>query len=368
MLYHHDNRDYHQAAATAATRARRKLDALIDQGRIRAAKVIDIVQDQQPEDRIARADAINFRDGEDGLTITSGGQHDGIHQHALHQACGRVDLPRSFARHLTDPEHQPWGRELLATNLNELFEKHQPDKRYLLRSVDNEVRGFLSDRYRRLDSRPIVESFAKACGAIGALPVEGYVTDTKLAIKALLPRVYEPLSNEIMAFGVVLENSDFGNGALSLRAFCLRLWCTNFAITDESIRKVHLGARLSDDISWSQSTYDLDTKTMASAVTDVVHGQLAPARIDELQAAIVEANDKQIDPMKVGQHLRKSLSKAEVDQVTSAFNSPDVEHMPAGNTVWRLSNAISWVAGQTEDAERKLDLMKAAGAVLPKAA
>jgi hypothetical protein len=35
---------------------------------------------------------------------------------------------------------------------------------------------------------------------------------------------------------------------------------------------------------------------------------------------------------------------------------------------WRLSNAISWIAGQTKDAERKLDLMKIAGDVLPKAA
>jgi hypothetical protein len=41
--------------------------------------------------------------------------------------------------------------------------------------------------------------------------------------------------------------------------------------------------------------------------------------------------------------------------------------MPAGSTVWRLSNAISWVAGQTKDAERKLDLQKLAGSVLPTA-
>jgi hypothetical protein len=34
---------------------------------------------------------------------------------------------------------------------------------------------------------------------------------------------------------------------------------------------------------------------------------------------------------------------------------------------WRLSNAISWVAGQTDDPERKLDLQKIAGSVLPEA-
>jgi len=34
--------------------------------------------------------------------------------------------------------------------------------------------------------------------------------------------------------------------------------------------------------------------------------------------------------------------------------------MPSGNTMWRLSNAVSWVAGKTEDAERKLEISKAA--------
>jgi hypothetical protein len=40
----------------------------------------------------------------------------------------------------------------------------------------------------------------------------------------------------------------------------------------------------------------------------------------------------------------------------------------SGNTNWRLSNAISWIAGQTKETERNLDLMKTAGEVLPKAA
>jgi hypothetical protein len=65
--------------------------------------------------------------------------------------------------------------------------------------------------------------------------------------------------------------------------------------------------------------------------------------------------------------LRKALLKSEADAVIEAYNSPDTHNLPAGNTTWRFSNAISWIAGATEDAERKLDLMKIAGEVLPKA-
>src|SRR5262249_55027027 len=74
-----------------------------------------------------------------------------------------------------------------------------------------------------------------------------------------------------------------------------------------------------------------------------------------------KANDEKIEPQKVGERLRKVLTKGEVDQVVQTFNSPDVENLPPGNTTWRLSNALSWVAGKLTDAERKLDLMKLAG-------
>ena len=38
--------------------------------------------------------------------------------------------------------------------------------------------------------------------------------------------------------------------------------------------------------------------------------------------------------------------------------------MPAANSMWRLSNAVSWVAGKAEDAERRLETSKVAGQIL----
>ena len=72
----------------------------------------------------------------------------------------------------------------------------------------------------------------------GALPYEGYVTDTKIAIQAIMPEVYEPVPGEMVAYRLSVENSDFGNGALSVHAYLLRIWCTNLAITQEEMRQV----------------------------------------------------------------------------------------------------------------------------------
>ena len=84
--------------------------------------------------------------------------------------------------------------------------------------------------------------------------------------------------------------------------------------------------------------------------------------------AIRHANEQTVDVPSARDMLRKALLKSESDAVIEAYNSPDTYNLPAGNTTWRLSNAISWIAGSTEDAERKLELMKIAGEVLPKAA
>jgi hypothetical protein len=62
--------------------------------------------------------------------------------------------------------------------------------------------------------------------------------------------------------------------------------------------------------------------------------------------------------------LRKALQKHEADFVVEAYNSADTVNMPAGNSMWRLLNAISWVAGKTEHAGRKQEISKVAGQIL----
>ncbi len=291
-----------------------------------------------------------------------------MHDHAVGQAASRVGLPLTYVQHLRAAERQAWGPELLAYNMQALYGRLPTETRLLTRSVGGATLAVLSDRFRRMDSRQIVDSFAKACGVVGALPVEGYRTDVKIAIKAILPVVYEPVPNEVMAFGIVLENSDFGAGALSLRVFALRLWCSNFAITDESLREVHLGARLAEDIAWSERTHSLESAKTASAISDLVKTQLAPARIEGLQEVIRRADAEQVDARQVGALMKKYLHRGEAERAVEAFNGPDVELLPAGPTMWRASNAISWLAGQTTDTDRKLELMKAAGAVMGRAA
>lgn len=369
-MYHHDQRDY-QTAVTEAVRAfQAKLDKQIADGRGSAGALIQRIQDEVPADRIVNTKALQFTKGSDGravhMIVGEGGGQMGdlpLHKHALAQVAARAGMPISYVNDLLD--RGEFGAGLLADNLQRLF-AHDPNRRQLVRTIKREVRGFLSDKFRRLDSRPIIDAFAQACQAIGAEPVDGVGGDTRIAIRAILPMVFEPIQGEAVAYGVQIANSDFGNGALSVRAFMMRLWCTNYATTDEALREVHLGKRLGDDVAFSARTYDLDTRAMASAVDDVIRGSLAPAKVNELNAMIAKAAAQEVDTHAMVPNLQRKLGllKGEAEAVRDCFNGAGIEQLPPGNTSYRLSNAVSWVAKTAPTPERRLELEQCAGKLL----
>jgi len=304
------------ATAESKNQAVSKLEALIERGRSRAGNVIDHVMRHQPTDRLVRGGALRFRaaDNRPEILITvPDREREKVDQtllrNAIYQMAQTTDMPVKFLDSL-QAVAEPWGRELLAYSLQTVFNRRFQNKRYLLRSLQQEVRGFLSDSYRRIDSRPVVEAFATAVQEKGALPYEGYVTNTKIAIQAIMPEVYEPVPGEVVAYGLSLENSDFGNGALSVRGYLLRVWCTNLAITQEEMRQVHLGKRLDESMIYSERTYELDAQATVSALKDVIQRQLNAEQLQQHMEPIRRANDRPVDASQTRDMMRKALQKA----------------------------------------------------------
>ena len=337
-----------------------KLNRLIEDGRQNAGAVIEHVMQNQPQDFIVKANALQFS-GTGGLRMALGDKSEfGIHRFALGQIAEIATVPTRFVDSLAGDE---WGRALIAYNLNEIF-RHRNAKRHLVRTVNEQVRGFLSSSYRRLDSRPIVEAFAKGVMKLGALPYKGVITDTRVCIQAIVPDIYEPIPGEIVAFVISLENSDFGNGALSLRVGVVRIFCDNLACFEENLRQIHLGKRLDENILFSQRTYELDTKTTVSALSDIIDAQLNRDGIQRRMELVAANATKSVDVQSAQKMLKDALGIGEAQKVIDAYKSADIEMLPAGNNAWRFSNAISWIGGQESDGDKKLDLFKLAGRVL----
>lgn len=356
MLYPFEN-------TTKAGVAYDRLSGQIAQGKAKMIDMLTYLDEHQPEDAIVPASVLQFSDAynSDEMRVTFGDSTLGLHRHAMVQAAERAGMP-SAARVLDwadKNDTREWLANILTTRLAE-----QSDRRFLLRAVSGQVRGFLSDRFRRLDSRPIVDALlTEAVTGYGAMPIETHVGDTRVHFKMLLPRIFEPVPGELMCFGLTFKNSDYGQGKLDVTGFVLRLVCLNGMLGTSAFNQVHLGGRLTEEIEFSQRTYELDTETTVSAVRDVTQKVLAPASIEQHCLRIQEASKE--DGFNASAAIKaltgKKLTKADANRVTELYTSADIEMMPQGRSPYRLAQAIALFAHESDDKERALELEQMAG-------
>lgn len=338
------------------------LDKKIEAGRAVAARVIERIQADVPTDVIARSSVLAFAPAAvgSGLQLTAGDNVLVPSDYALGQIATRAEIPVTYLRELA--AGGDWQRELASHALNEHF-GHQDTGRVLLRSVRGQLRGMLSDKYRRIDCRPLVDALAFEAQRVGALPIDGTATETRVAIKLLMPEIVEVFPGEYMVYGGEWSDSDYGNGSNSFRAFGLRVQCLNGMTTENVLKQIHLGGRLHEAIEFSDRTYRLDTAASVSGLRDVVRGVLGEGGRARLTASIRKAHEAKFTSSQLKAATKpftKEVSKAVVD----AFEGLDVINLPAGETAWRASNALSWVAKSVKSDETRLDLERAAGALV----
>jgi plasmid stability protein len=335
--------------------ARTILADVIERGRPRAAAAAEAIISTRPTDAVLESTEVTISPE---LEAIIEGSTYRLHDNALVQGMSRAGIPAAYGREL---QQTRWGRELLAHSLNTLF--HEAPQRMLFRAVEQEIRGILSDAYRRLDGGPVMEVFIDAVRELGAVAIDGVMSDLRISLRAINPEVIM-VNGDYAVIGVSLQTSDFGRGTLALSRFILRVLCNNGMTGESILRAVHLGRRIGANESFSQRTYDLDTQTMASAVGDLVRGQIGNAAVASHKAAIQNAADTVVEPKAAFESLKKVLTKGELEMATDTFMFGGEDKVPDGKNAWRLSNALSWVAGKSESAERRLDLERIAGELL----
>lgn len=366
MMFHHDGRTYEEATSHAGKVMKQKLTAEIDAARQYSVNALQRIEREIPTDVIVPAPAMLFDEqgGRIGYHVNGQTIEGLIHPWALGQIAETVAMPKTFINALMALREgdDPWGAKLAARNLTELM-GHRKEK-HLVRTVDGNLRGFLSPRYQRRHPGVLLDTFLAACKEYNLVPSRAFASDTKHGVHAVLDAILEPVPNEFIGIGVFYGESPFGNGATELSASMKRMWCSNLAVNETSLRAVHSGGTLSDDIVWSEETYRKDTQLAASKMRDMLRACVGPEFIVKTLDSIREANDKKLTGGAFETFLKKALSKEDGKAVLETFNSADVELLPPGNTVWRASNAISAFANKVDDEEKKLDLQKLAGKIL----
>jgi hypothetical protein len=294
------------------------------------------------------------------------GKNYSINNHAISQAGTKLGIPTSYIRDLANGEK--WERDLSANILNEHTD-NSSRKRILVRSVGDNIRGILSDSYRRLNTGTIYSQFINSIQAEGGQIIDAFADDTRSWIDAILPEIVAiPTKNNGVSytlFGARISNSDFGDGALSLSGYTLQAVCLNGMTSENIVRQVHLGKRLPDNINFSERTYEYDTLTQASIIGDSVSQVLGRDNILKTANSIQIASEKEIDIDKELKHLSKgNLTKDEAEGVrTILINNKHSDGVGGGSTLWKLTQGITALARDVEG-RRKKDLQEIAGTLL----
>lgn len=360
-----------EANSEQAARARSILDSKIQSGIASARATIERLERDVPTDQIVKGSSVRFvpaMQTEEGADIIVprvkmiiGENQMEIGKHAFGQVASRAGVPAGY---LGDLAAAGGWQTILAAHILGQHYGAGNGTRYISRSVRGVVRGWLSDSYRRLDARPLCETACEEFARAGAVPVDGVCTETRVALKAMLPTVFEPIPGELIALGLEWSNSDYGHSKHSLRYFLLRVACLNGATMEDLISQIHLGGRLPDNLRLSEETYIADTKASRLALRDTVRAYLEPAKIEGTLEGLRLANEHKVEWRQVQNRVGRRLLKSELEAARSAFEGADTINLPAGNTAWRASNALSWIAGHTEDASRRLELERLAGEVI----
>jgi len=268
-----------------------------------------------------------------------------LHSNAVSQLAERMGVPTRYLRDLANGDE--WQQDLAATILNQ-HSDWTPRSRVLVRTVGQQVRGVLSDSYRRLNSVEILTAFVEEAANQGAVISDAYMNDTKVWAETILPQPFvipTAKNGDVVIFaGARFSTSDYGDGAVDMRTFLLNGACLNGMVRESVMKQVHLGSKLPDSLALSERTFQLDTATTVSAVRDLTKGLYSKDNILQKAYEIQGASEIEVDFNRELTKLQKSgaLLKAEQQEVERLLmkNDPN-DGVTGGATLWKLTQAIT---------------------------
>lgn len=309
------------------------------------------------------------------LAFENGSKHNfGLNSWSASQLAGYTDIPKAYFDRIAAEKPA-----LLADNINHGLDRlvqagrraGKPESR-MLRTLDGNVRGLLSSRYRILDAHDMLEAVFPVISDKGMEIASSEITERRLFIKALSPKLQaEVKKGDVVQYGLVISTSDVGAGSVRVEPLIFRLVCLNGMIASMAIRKFHVGKnQAEDDIRelLSDRTRELSDAAFWAQVRDVVLGSMRPENFEkEVDRLRVAANEeiKNFDLPRVVELTMRATGvtgEAKKNSILAALASGNEG---AGLTRWGLINAFTRAAQADDvDFEESIEMERAAGSIL----
>lgn len=298
--------------------------------------------------------------GDDSIKLEVGGKEEfAINNIAHGQIASYAEIPKPYYdRMLKD------APDLLAKNVNTWMHRN-PEPR-MLRTIAGTARALLSDKYRPLENEDLAQAVLPPILDLGLDIMSSQITDTRLYIKCVDPKVTRELQAIGGKFGdgahnivrclapaITISNSEVGMGALAVLGGVYDGFCSNLASFGErSARKYHTGAKhaMSDDDTYALLSDETRRKTDAATwaqIGDIVRGAFNQAKFDALCDKIAGTQAQKIDG-DVVQVVKLASQRFDLNETVGASI---LKHLIEGADLSRfgLYNAMTRASQDVED-------------------
>jgi len=292
-----------------------------------------------------------------------------VSEPALKQMCETYDVPFSYVKTMRNRNQH----ELLAHNLNIWFqnkpEHFKNDIRFFrCYRKDGEnpaiVRSFHSDRYKVFDNVDLMDSLrptlAEVSRDLGSWEVVSCaLTEKKLYMKIIFPEVSAYVDKEvgdIVKSGLVISNSEIGQGAVSVTRLLFRLACLNgMVLPDGKARSTHLGAsQIEGEIDYKSDTKDVMNEALKLQLRDHIK-----AAVDGQKFFHSVAQMRQLATSTQAEEPEQALETLSEKFVLSEEETKKARRslLSSGNfSAWGMVNSITNIANDVGDYDRASEI------------
>lgn len=267
---------------------------------------------------------------------------------------------------------------LLAINVNRWLEDEATKgTRRMARTLDGSLRALLSDKFRPMDNFDLAQAILPVFQRLNLMVLSCDVTERRMYIKAVDEALKDQVPSgarlgeghvrmDAVAAGMVVSNSEVGQGSLSIEAGVYTFHCTNLASFGSHIRKFHVGSRadMSEEVRemLTDETKRKTDEALWGQVRDVVASAFTPERfaknVERLTKAAQDVITNPINEVVEAAREHFTWTETERDGI--------LEHLMRGGdfTRYGLHAAVTRASADLDSYDRASELERQGGQII----
>jgi hypothetical protein len=280
------------------------------------------------------------------------------------QLAERLEIPKTYYDRMR--EEAPF---LLEENVRTWLRRSE--KQFLVRTLDGQARAILSDRYRVLDNDDLANVAMPVLVENDFEIISAEITERKFYLKAKTARIQgEVKPGDVVEAGIVISNSEIGQGTLKIEPLLYFLVCSNGLVMPEaSLRRQHVGRHIGEleaAAHYHEETRRADDAAFWLKVRDVLTGTLKQpafsAHLQKLQGAAAEPIAA--DPIAVVEVTAKKF------RFTDPEKNSVLRHFLGGHnhrqelTKYGLMQAVTRASQDIDDYDRATEFEQLGGQII----